>query len=681
MKYNKGQELAIAAKEGSLVLAVPGSGKTSVLTRRIRRLLMDNVPPHEILALTFSNEAAREIEHRIGSKSGGLGSGVKCGTFHSFAANSLRQMLKHEGDDEIVTIDGRVWDSSFTISDEVDYRALLNEVCAGFGILKNDVPYYAETVGKMKNEGWKIDPNRSDRSYSKLVTDIFERSLSLASDSNVMSYDDLLWCCAKLLKEDPCQREFLRYGIRHVMVDEIQDTNRVQLDIISSIIFGDECPADFEWDDRELNQQRSLFLVGDLNQSIYAWRGANPALIESLPHEWGLKVLRLELNYRSVPTICQVADRLISNNSDSLKTTIEPVRSDLTWEEVLTAKRETTGETDRKTEGETTENKFNIPDRAVTFKWLPGEMEESSSVLNSILAIQESGAYDLKDIAILYRTNAQSRTLEAALAGASVPHQVIGAFQFFKRKEIIETLGYLSFCLNTKDDQVFKRIVNIPRRHIGGVSIATLSVLATSLKKSMFQTAKENMDDLKIAPASKAGFQDFILAIERLQEMLKEGLQEDTIARAVETSGYQKHLDGLIEEERSERMGNLAELQNAIDVHRMGTPNATFQSFIQSIAFLEIESKEKKGTDFVSLMTCHKAKGREFPIVFLVGMEEGTFPSNRAMEAEGVEEERKLAYVGITRAKDFLFMSGAALRRNELTSPSRFVTEMSKVDK
>jgi DNA helicase-2/ATP-dependent DNA helicase PcrA len=396
-----------------------------------------------------------------------------------------------------------------------------------------------------------------------------------------------------------------------------------------------------DWEGKDSGGERSLFFVGDIDQSIYGWRGAEPDLILGLPNSHNAKVLKLEDNYRSIEPILQLANHLIKKNENRI-------------DKILIASR-------------TKEVPVSF-EKPINFQWSGGEGDEAIWVAEKIKENLAHG-YSPSDILILFRTNSQSRSFEAVLSGESLPYKLVNAFKFYDRKEVRDILGYLIFANNPKQDTILKRIINTPRRGIGGMTMNAIEELAQSRKSSMWEVLTNSCSDLNCGAAAKAGIRNFVLIVQSIAQLK---LSDTLIQDVIDISGYSKYLESLTQDEMIERSSNLKELQSAIDIHLRSKEPKTISDFLQAIAFNE----KTDITDSIKLMTCHSAKGLEFPIVFVTGLEEGTFPSRRSETSLEIEEERRLMYVAITRAQDKLYLSGSSFRYNNHCSPSRFLLEM-----
>jgi DNA helicase II / ATP-dependent DNA helicase PcrA len=646
-KLSEEQEVAVLAEGCTLLLAGAGSGKTTVLTRRIANLIFDGVEPSSILATTFTNKAAAEIKERAKNLTGGVADGVLIGTFHSIATHFLRQAFKKDAEDESLLIDGRSWTNSFSIYDGADYRSLFQECCKAVGLDSKSTPVYEGAVSALKNKGFGILNDSNFPDIPDVIRKLFYLSLDKSSESNAMGYDDLLWNFTKLIHNEDCNRELIRLQYHHYLVDECQDMNSLQLLLISLLVTGsstESLPQDFDWSGRDFGgMQRSFFLVGDIDQSIYSWRGAEPKLSLQLPTTHQAKILKLEQNYRSVPRILELANTLIAKNSDRIPKVLIPTR-------------------------EPAPVTPTSPISPVTFRWNATDLEEAQWVGQKIREELDSGV-ELRDIAVLYRTNSQSRVLESVLSGTGISYRIIGSHRFYDRREIKDILGYLIFTNNPKDNTIFKRIVNVPRRGIGGVTLNQIESLSQLRKQSLWDVVCTGLNDLKLALAARAGLASFVSVIKELKgRSLSPTLIEDVIS----ITGYDNYLQSLGEDECKDRQANLAELQHALDTHVDSGKPKTIQSFLETITF----SEKAEDNNSISLMTCHAAKGLEFPIVFVVGLEEDTFPSRRSQSPAEMEEERRLMYVAMTRAKDRLYLSGAVFKYGADLSPSRFLLEM-----
>jgi len=623
------QRQAVTTTEGPvLVVAGAGSGKTRVLTHRIAYLIGRGVVPSQILAITFTNKAAREMKERAEGIVGEAARDVWISTFHSFATRILRI------GGEAIGIS-----RSFTILDTADVRGLFRDILTELNLdpKRMDPRNFAAAISRLKNEGVtaeeylkRFDPTQSEE---RLRAQIYLRYEEKKAQFGSLDFDDLLLRAVELLEHEAGAR--LAAKFRYIHVDEYQDTNPMQFRLLRALT-------------REHN---NLFVVGDADQSIYTWRGADMRLFLSFAEDFPqAQVITLERNYRSTQRILDAANALIRHNT-------ERPPKDL-W----------------------TEN----PEGEPLHLFFAGkENEEAETVVEKIGALVREG-YSLGDIAVLYRTNALSRALEEKLLAAGIPYRIVGSLRFYERKEIKDILAYLRLIANPSEDLSFLRVINEPRRGLGEATLARLRVFADSMGAPLFYAACR-ADEAEIARNKAKVLIGFCTLLRELGARIAELSLPRFVDEVLEATGYRASLLTLPEPERSTRLENVQEFLNmALAFHDLH-PDADLLSFLAEMALLTDVDTYEESNDHVSLLTLHAAKGLEFPVVFIIGLEERILPHHLSLgETSGVEEERRLFYVGMTRAQKRLFLSYAESRSQYGTPqrgsrpPSRFLSEIPK---
>ncbi len=610
-----------------MVLAGAGTGKTRVLVHRIARLVETGAEPWSILAVTFTNKAAGEMRHRLRGLLGTRADAMWIGTFHATCARLLRRYATAVG-----------LTKSFVIFDDDDQMKLVERLLKETSF---DEQVSARTVlsrfDRAKNRG--VDPRTvKTGAFDDVVEAIFPRYEAQLAKENAVDFNDLILKTLALFEHEESART-LRTRFRHVLVDEFQDTNRVQYDLVSKFA----------------EATRNLTVVGDDDQSIYAWRGAEPRNLLDFDRDFpDATVVKLEQNYRSTQTILDAANGVIRKNRDRHEKSL--------W-------------TDH-TGGDLIEG-YEAGD----------ERGEAYFVAQSIRRMLDEGPYSPNEVAILYRTNAQSRVLEEHLRAARVPAKVVGAVSFFERKEVKDVVAYLRLLGNPAADSAFERIVNVPARGIGEATVERLRAASRAGVGGLLDAAKlgarGEVAGLGTGPRKK--LLAFVELLDGLRDVIEQGASvAETIIQVVDRSGLRAKLEADESSESRDRLDNLAELVTiASDFDEESEEPQTIDAFLERIA-LSAPSDQNTTGDTVVLMTIHIAKGLEWPVVFLTGMEDGLFPSLR--EREGVnedaalEEERRLAYVAITRARHRLVLTHARTRRVwgeiRLQGPSRFLDDI-----
>lgn len=628
---NPQQYEAVTTVEGPiLVLAGPGSGKTGVLTRRVAYLIREaNVRPYELMAVTFTNKAAREMQHRIEGFLGEPLRGLQIGTFHSTCARILR--IEHEA---------TPYNQDYVIYDTDDQLSAVGQALSELNIdpKKYTPRRVLNAISNAKNE--VITPRDFTPSdyFGEIVERVYGRYQSLLIDSNAMDFDDLLMQMVLLLRENEVIREKYQKRFPFVMVDEFQDTNTVQYELVQ--LMG--------------APQNNIFVVGDEDQSIYAFRGADFRNVLRFRQDYpAAKIVLLEQNYRSTQTVLDVARAVIDKNSNRTRKALF-----------------TTG-----AKGE-----------PVTVKEAYDEQYEAQYIMESIEALMKKKKYKYSDFAIMYRTNAQSRAIEAACRNYGIPYHLVGGVGFYQRREIKDLLAYLRVINNPDDKISFARIVNVPKRGIGDKTVLSFSAWASSENLSYSQALEKLVEGTaSTLPARvRSALSGFALQILKWRSMIETGQMRQLLDTITSEIGYNMYLFEISDndEQARERAENIQELRGLMS--RYDDENVSLSEFLQEQQLMtdEDRSSETESSDKVTLLTLHAAKGLEYPVVFIAGLEEGLLPHQRAFEeADGLEEERRLFYVGITRAKERLFVTFAHRRAlygsyGDLSNKSAFLFDI-----
>ena len=596
-----------------LVLAGAGSGKTRVLTTRIAYLIDNGIPSYNILAITFTNKAAREMKERVETLV--PGNYAFLGTFHSLGVRILRENSKECG-----------LESNFTILDSDDVLSLIKRIMKNKAIDPKELApsYVRNRISFIKNEN--LSPREIDNLFNtvseKRVLDIYQTYQELIHKNNSVDFDDLLVLPVELFKKYPEILDKYQEKFKYILVDEYQDTNEVQ----------------YQFNKLLASKYRNLFVVGDANQSIYGFRNANFRNILNFEKDYkDAYVVTLESNYRSTNNILECANCVIRNNKERKELNLKGTIGDGV-----------------KTQYITCEN---------------GKME-ALTIIDEIKKLYNQG-YDYKDIGILYRTNGQSRLLEEVFLKENIPYNVVGAYYFYQRKEIKDLLSYLKLINNQNDDIALRRVINEPKRGIGEKAIENLSNEATRLGSSMFDA---------ISKGRELAFKELILDMIKAQDNLS---LTEFIDYVIDKSGMKESLTSEKSLENDLRLDNLEEFKSVTASFEERTGSVNLSDFLEEISLVADISEHKEEKDAVTLMTIHSAKGLEFDCVFLCGMEEGIFPHQNSFESDAeIEEERRLCYVGITRARKVLYLTNAHSRilygREQVNPPSRFIKEIDK---
>jgi len=628
---NPPQQEAVKYTEGPLLLlAGAGSGKTRVLTHRISYLIEEmQVFPWKIMAITFTNKAAKEMRERVDKLIGAGGSDVWVSTFHSSCVKILRRFIQE--------ID---YDRSFSIYDTDDAKRLIREIMKEYNIdPKNfkESGVLAEISGAKNKmigpEGFKKAAVGDFR--KEIIGRIYVEYQKRLFKNNALDFDDLLVKTVELFEQKPKVLEYYQNLFQYIMVDEYQDTNGVQFRLVNLLA----------------SKHRNLCVVGDDDQSIYRFRGADIKNILDFESVFkDAKVIRLEQNYRSTKNILSAANEVIRNNKKR-----KPKRL---WTDNV--------------EGDIISHVVNI-----------SEKEEAAFIAETITKGIDEDNRTFADFAILYRTNAQSRVIEEKLFRESIPYRLVGGVSFYQRKEIKDILSYLKVVNNSTDDLAVKRIINEPRRGIGDTTITHISEYAAIANLS-FMDAVLDVEQIVTISRGKKNVVDFAKIIVNLRKVAQSGDLKELIGAVLEQTGYLKSLQLEATPEADERIDNVKELVSKfIEYEEQYGEEATLSGFLEEVALVSDVDNVKDEDNKVILMTLHSAKGLEFPVVFMSGMEEGLFPSYMSMNSgveDDIEEERRLCYVGITRAREQLFMTSARSRmlfgNTQYNQVSRFIGEI-----
>ena len=681
---NDAQRKAVDHHNGPLlVVAGAGSGKTRALTHRIAHLIGHHgVDPAEILAVTFTNKAAREMKERLelllaqklaqsqfGQPWSTLGpqdqrqlrsriyreviKDLWIGTFHALFARLLRFDI-----DKLKDPEGLSWTRQFSIYDEGDAQTLVKEIVTQD--LQLDPKRFEPkkmrwAISNAKNQGWLPEQLEADQQgqRGKLAAETYRRYRRALAANNALDFDDLLLLPVQLLRQNEQVRHYWHRRFRHVLVDEYQDTNRTQYDLIKLLVTDGKDPDSFDdW------QGRSVFVVGDADQSIYSFRAADFTILMGFQDDFGdgaadeatATMVKLEENYRSTATILEAANALIAHNSERIDKVLRPTR----------------GEGER-----------------IVITRCDDEIAEAEAVVHRMRML-DAAHPDLRwgDMAVLYRTNAQSRAMEESLVRWGIPYIVVGGLRFYDRREIKDVLAYLKLLVNPADTVSLLRVLNTPKRGIGKTTIERLTDASNQLGIPLWEVVNDPEAVRSLGGRSARGLLQFSELIQDLQRRSQEVAPSELVQRVMEQSGYVAELIADGSDEAEDRRRNLNELVNAALQYQEENEEGSLEDFLSGAALASDADSKDTEQNRVTLMTLHASKGLEFPVVYLVGLEQGLFPSYRSLEdPAALEEERRLCYVGITRAKERLFLSHASERRlwggmREPAVPSVFLAEL-----
>lgn len=668
-----------------LVVAGAGSGKTRALTFRIANLVLTHkVDPENVLAVTFTNKAAKEMKERIEklfadqeskSKYGkpleamsaseqmklrsyvykNITKELWIGTFHALCSRILRFDIEKYQDSY-----GHKWTKTFSIFDESDVQSLIKDIVVN-RLNLDDKKFEPRSVryaiSNAKNQGLTpADVEREQQNFrGRVIANVYAEYQKGLAANNALDFDDLIWIPVQLFRQNEQVLAYWHKKFRHILVDEYQDTNRTQYDLIRLLTTGDVAARRFNsW------EYRSTFVVGDADQSIYSFRAADFTILMDFQGDFGdglhdddtRTMVKLEENYRSTDNIIQAANELIDNNTERIDKVLRPTRG--VGESIYCHRAE-------------------------------DETDEANFVVSQIRDLELTNPeLHWGSFAILYRTNAQSRAFEEVLVKYAVPYTVVGGLRFYDRREVKDVLGYLRAIANPEDSVSIKRIINTPRRGIGKATVDRLENAARELGVSLWQILSDETSVQTLAGRSAKPVLAFAQMMKSWHTQIETLSATEIVQDVLERSGYVRELKADDTDEALERLGNVQELYSAVVQFEENNEEASVTDFLaQASLSSDLDKLDEEHQSKVSLMTLHSSKGLEFPVVFLVGMEQGLFPNHRSLEdPKSLEEERRLCYVGITRAEDRLFISYARERRlygnREAASPSLFLGELPK---
>ena len=627
---NPEQQRAVKTTDGPLLLmAGAGSGKTRVLTHRIAYLMVEKqVNPYNILAITFTNKAAREMKERIYSMMGGVADEIWVSTFHSMCVRILRRDIDRLG-----------YNRNFTILDTTDQQSVVKTILKEKNLdpKKYDPRAILGAISSAKNEliGPEEFAKNAGGHMDQIVADVYEMYQKRLRKNQALDFDDLIMTTIQLFQRVPEVLTFYQRKFQYIHVDEYQDTNRAQYMLVKLLA----------------QRFQNLCVVGDSDQSIYRWRGADIANILSFEKDYPRsEVILLEQNYRSTKRILFAANEVIKNNLNR--------RDKNLWTE-------------------------NAEGNKIFYYRADSEQSEAQFVAGKIKEAIQSGKRKYSDFAILYRTNAQSRVMEEVLLKSNIEYSIVGGVKFYDRKEIKDTLAYLRLIANPDDDISLTRVINVPKRGVGSSSVDKIANFADMHDMSMFQ-ALGSIELIGLSPKITKACREFYDLINNYTHMQEYLSVTELVEEVLEKTGYYEMLKAEKSIEAQSRLENLDEFLSVTKNFEEGNEDKSLIAFLTDLALVaDIDKLDEDGkqVDTVVLMTLHSAKGLEFPVVFLLGLEEGVFPHSRSlMEEAEMEEERRLAYVGITRAEEELFITNAQMRtlfgRTNMNPPSRFIGEI-----
>ncbi|OEF99465.1 ATP-dependent DNA helicase PcrA [Vulcanibacillus modesticaldus] len=625
---NSKQKEAVETINGPLlILAGAGSGKTKVLTHRIANLLRLGIPTWNILAITFTNKAAREMKERISKLVGPKAEDIWISTFHSMCVRILRRDIHHLG-----------YSKQFTILDSGDQLSVVKQIMKELNIdvKKFEPKAILASISNAKNElkTPEVFGKTVGDFFQQKVLDVYERYQARLKMNNSLDFDDLIMSTVHLFQNVPEVLEFYQKKFQYIHIDEYQDTNRAQYMLVRML-------ADYH---------QNICVVGDTDQSIYKWRGADISNILNFEEDFPkAQVIKLEQNYRSTKNIIQAANSVIKNNRQ------------------------------RKEKNLWTENpKGNL----IAIYRANNEHDEANFISDKIQEQIKNGKRYI-DFAVLYRTNAQSRVIEEAFLKANIPYKMVGGTKFYDRKEIKDILAYLRLIYNPDDDMSLRRVINVPKRGIGAATIDKIAEYANSHSISMY-SAIGVVDFIGLTARTANKVSQFRDMIEKFRQLEKSLTVTELTEKVIEDTKFLEEFKKEKSLEAESRIENIKEFLSVTIEFEKQDDDKSLENFLSEVALvsdIDQADGDTEQVDSVTMMTLHSAKGLEFPVVFLAGLEEGIFPHNRAlMEEDEMEEERRLAYVGITRAEQELYISYADSRmlfgRTQMNKPSRFISEI-----
>ena len=621
---NPPQKEAVLHGEGPLlILAGAGSGKTRVIVHRIAYLIKErSVPPWQILAVTFTNKAAGEMRERVEKLLGG-GELPLISTFHSACARILRREIHHLG-----------YDANFAIYDDKDAEKLLKEIVAELNLDEKRFPVksFIAAIDECKNAGKTPEDVPVGDFMAEKVAQVYAAYQERLRKCNALDFGDLVLLTVRLFEQFPEVLARYQERYRWIQVDEYQDTNPVQYRLVRLLA----------------GKRQNLCVVGDDDQSIYRWRGADIRNILDFEEDFpGVRVVKLEQNYRSTQNILAAAGAVVAKNRGRKGKTL--------WTE-------------------------NPPGERIVYRRLADEREEARYVCRQIEQYVRKGG-DLAGVAVFYRANAQSRVVEDAMVADGIPYHMVGGMRFYARQEIKDILAYLKVLVNPADEIALKRIINTPARGIGHATVDKISELAQRRGILFYDALREAAGSGLLGPGPRGKIAGFVALLEGFESMVETSSLKDLASRVILETGYALKLQEERTEEAQDRLANLQELLSALEEFERVSEERTLAAFLEQVALISDLEQEGKGRESATLMTLHAAKGLEFPLVFMIGMEERLFPHARSLEdPEQMEEERRLCYVGMTRAQERLYLTNARRRRifgqEQYNPPCRFLADI-----
>ncbi|MDP4144595.1 MAG: DNA helicase PcrA [Bacillota bacterium] len=628
---NKEQYVAATTVEGPiLILAGAGSGKTRVLTHRIAYMVEDlKIWPSQILAITFTNKAAAEMKERVKALVGEVVESMWVSTFHSSCVRILRREIDKLG-----------YNKNFTIYDSYDQKTLIKQCMAEVQINDKDITEQEviSKIGAQKDNLISAEKfkRENERNYKlNKIADVYLLYQKKLKANNALDFDDLIYLTVELFKKHPDVLEFYQRKFKYIMIDEYQDTNKAQYEMAKLLA----------------SAHKNICVVGDDDQSIYGWRGADIKNILDFEKDYSnAKVIKLEENYRSKANILNAANGVIANNphihSKILRTSNEA--------------------------GE-----------KIKLYRAYSDLEEVEFIANEIKRAIDSGKIKFKEVAILYRTNAQSRLFEDAFIKRSIPYRIIGGLKFYDRKEIKDIMAYLKLINNPLDDVSLRRIINVPKRNIGDATVAKIQAFADEIEECLYSALLDSDNITTLSARNLSSINKFVSIVNGFIRIKDEIKVSDLIKEVMNQTGYLEELKKSNELEDQTRIENLQELVSAAVSFEESAEDKSLSAFLESTTLVADVDNYDEDADSVVMMTVHSAKGLEFPLVFMVGMENGIFPGMASLnDNKEMEESRRLAYVGITRAKETLYMTSAQVRkvfgRTVAYAESDFIAEIPK---
>lgn len=606
---NEDQRKAVETLNGPVqILAGAGSGKTRVITYRISNLIDNGIYPGEILALTFTNKAAKEMKIRLSEILSCDVNSMWIGTFHSMCLRILRRDIEKIG-----------YSSNFVIYDSYDQGTLIKECMKEANVISDTMKpsYFSSIISNAKDE--LITPREYEEKYAidvktKFASKVYGLYQKKLKKNNAVDFDDIIVLSIKLLKENPEVLEYYQNKFKHILVDEYQDSNHAQYILINLLA----------------RKYRNLCVVGDDDQSIYGWRGADIRNILEFEKDYSdAKIIKLERNYRSTDTILDAANAVIEKNTGR--------KNKKLW-------------TDKNS------------DVKIEIKKNYSDKDEAVYVVQEIKKLEALGKYNFNDIAVLYRTNVQSRLIEENLLKKTLPYTIYGGLKFYDRKEIKDILSYLKLISNPSDNIALKRVINVPKRGVGARSVEKLEAKANITGEAIY-SAMIDLENDEFSSKIKNTMRNFVILINSFRSMSEIVTISELIKKVIENTNYLKELENEGDIEYQTRFENIQELMSVAQEYEKNNADKKLSDFLTEISLSTDIDNMNDIENTVTLMTIHSAKGLEFPVVFMIGMEEGVFPINRSLINESqLEEERRLCYVGMTRAEELLYVTYATER-------------------